>query len=68
MTKERKFNVLVHELTHAYIEASGKYAFRDKMKSEDICEFIGTYGKEIIDRANDYFNIKFKNTIKEIKK
>ena len=43
--------VLIHELTHAYLGMQGRYNQR-KLTTEDVCEFIGWNAESIVNNAN----------------
>lgn len=48
LNKEMTKRVIIHEITHAIMEAYGFHAHADSFDKEDICEFIVVYGEEII--------------------
>ena len=56
MTIERKKRVLIHELTHAFIEAHG--IFIQKFNEEQVCEFMAVYSHEINVICEKYFEKK----------
>lgn len=56
LTKERKRETLIHELTHAFWDVyMASYHLKNKFDEEDICCFIASYGEEIIKITDDYF-------------
>lgn len=56
MSEERKRSVLIHELTHAFIEAYGFY--QNEFNEEQLCEFMAIYSNKINKICNKYFNVK----------
>lgn len=52
--------VIIHELTHAYIEAYGLYHTSCE-DDEGMCDFMGAYGRDIIKEADriikEYLNV-----------
>lgn len=56
LTEERTYQVLVHELTHAFLDI---YLTDNNLKGtfddESICCFMGSYGIDIINTANKVF-------------
>lgn len=50
-SKERTKQTLIHELTHAFIDAYGFFP-NNSFNHEDLCEFIGTYSENIVQLAN----------------
>jgi len=53
----RKYETLCHELTHAFMFEFGTSQVENYNK-EYICDFVGAFGKQIIDIANKYFKEK----------
>jgi len=51
-----KRKTLIHELTHAFIEAYGFYQV--DFNNEIVCDFLGNYASEIINISNKYFGDK----------
>lgn len=55
MHSERVDFVLIHELTHAFIYS---YGFDQvKMNTEIYCDFVGTYGRNIITATDKILNV-----------
>ncbi len=52
MTFDRKKRVLIHELTHAFIEA---YGMLGEFNEEQVCEFMAVHSREINDICDKYF-------------
>lgn len=48
----RKFNVLVHEITHAFIDVYG-YTSMDKWNEEQLCSFNESFASDIVSLANE---------------
>lgn len=53
MTVARKKRVLIHELTHAFIEA---YGMIGEFNDEQVCEFMATHSREINAICDKYFD------------
>lgn len=53
MTADRKKRVLIHELTHAFIEA---YGMIEEFKEEQVCEFMAVHSREINTICDKYFD------------
>lgn len=57
---DRMRHTLIHELTHAYIEAYGLYHTSCE-NDEGVCDFMGAYGRDIIKEADrilkEYLNV-----------
>lgn len=51
LSYDRMKRTLIHELTHAFMEAYGFHSHRDDFSSDDICEFMAAYSEEILDSA-----------------
>lgn len=49
MDKDLSYSTLIHELVHAYLFECGMP--RETYSQEDVCNFFGAYGKEIIENA-----------------
>lgn len=49
LDKTLLYSTIVHELTHAYLFEYGMP--RETYSQEDMCNFFGAYGKEIIENA-----------------
>ena len=47
--KDLLYSTLIHELVHAYLFEYGMP--RETYSQEDMCNFFGAYGKEIIENA-----------------
>lgn len=47
--KDLLYSTIIHELTHAYLFEYGMP--RDNYSQEDMCDFFGAYGTEIIENA-----------------
>lgn len=54
LRKDRKISTLIHELTHAHIEAYGFYSF-EEFNHEQICEFNAAHVLSITKIAQEYF-------------
>lgn len=54
LPEERFRLVLIHELTHAFIDAYGFWAHSEKFSHEDIAEFVSTYADDIVAIADKY--------------
>jgi hypothetical protein len=52
-TKGRIFQVLCHELAHAYLYETQLESI-ENINEEMLCEFVGLYGKTIVDTALTY--------------
>ena len=52
MSANRKKRVLIHELTHAFIEA---YGMLGEFNEEQVCEFMAVHSREINDICDKYF-------------
>lgn len=48
--------VLIHELTHAYIESTGQLTIA-QFEQEHICEFMSFYAKPILDIADEFIEL-----------
>lgn len=47
---QRRLNVIIHEITHAFIDA---YGFSNRtFEEEDLCTFNETYASDIVSLAN----------------
>jgi predicted SprT family Zn-dependent metalloprotease len=56
---EKVFQVLCHELSHAYLYET-QLDIGVKYNEEMLCEFIGLYGKPIVDTALAYMGFRKK--------
>lgn len=54
MSVNRKKRVLIHELTHAFIEAYGM-GMIEEFNDEQVCEFVATHSREINAICDKYF-------------
>lgn len=54
MLKDRKRQVLFHELTHVFLEANG-FRQHKTFNHEQICEFVSYYAEDILNIVNQYF-------------
>jgi len=52
--EEKLFQVLCHELSHAYLHETQLEANKNSFTDEMLCEFVGLYGKQIVDTASAY--------------
>lgn len=50
LPKDRMRYVLIHELTHAYIEGYGLY--HTSYEDEGMCDFMGAYAEDIVREAD----------------
>jgi|LGOV01.1.fsa_nt_gb hypothetical protein len=50
-TKETMIETLAHELAHALIYL---FAYQDKMKEEQVCDFVGSHYREINRVINEF--------------
>ena len=56
LTHSRKKETVIHELTHAFHDTYlASFHIKDKFDEEDVCCFLASYGEEIINIANKYF-------------
>lgn len=57
---EARFRMtLIHELTHAFIDAYGFWAHSEKFSHEDIAEFVSTYADDIVRIAEKYIENRY---------
>jgi hypothetical protein len=54
LDKPLLYSTIVHELTHAYLFEYGLYD--KKYSNENVCNFFGAYGKEIMASAELVYN------------
>ena len=52
---DRKEEVLLHELAHAFLYATQISYVQEQFDEENVCEFVSLYSKKINSIANDYF-------------
>lgn len=50
--------VIIHEITHAVLEAYGFHAHRNDFDDEDICEFMSVYAVEIVSLCDNFLKGK----------
>lgn len=55
VSKARLKATLIHELTHAFIEAYG-FVYNETLNNEQVCEFVALYGADIIKIADKYIS------------
>jgi len=56
LTPTRKRQTVIHELTHAFHDVYfSSYHVKDKFDEENICCFMATYSKDILDIVKKYF-------------
>lgn len=48
------YNTLCHELSHAFL-AETQLENKENFTEENLCEFVGIYGKKICEIADNYF-------------
>ena len=60
------YRTIIHELAHAYVWSFGFENF-ESFKEEDLCNFIESYAKDILSKADDVFG-EYKKEKKELKK
>jgi Zn-dependent peptidase ImmA (M78 family) len=51
---DSKYVTLCHELAHAFL-AETQLEEKESFTEENLCEFVGMYGKKICDIADKYF-------------
>ena len=54
LSKEQKIRTLRHELTHVFLWAYG-FGSIAEYPLEVVCDFVGTYSKQIVDIVDKYF-------------
>ena len=52
---QRKRRTLVHELTHAYLDAV--FSYRERYTDEDVCDFMESHAFSIIETVNEIYPI-----------
>lgn len=58
LTKDRKREVLMHELTHCILYATQVYYQKDSFSEEEVCELMALYGAKAADIMREYFRVK----------
>ena len=57
LLSDRKEEVLLHELTHAFLYATQVNYYKD-FDEENLCEFVALYSKSVVNIAKAYFETK----------
>lgn len=63
LPEDRMRHTIIHELTHAYIEAYGLYHTSCE-NDEGVCDFMGSYAEDIV-READRIQRKYKDVVKD---
>lgn len=54
LSKQQKRQTLLHELTHAFMQAYGLGQVSDTIPVEVMCDFLGTYADDMVKIADEW--------------